>query len=552
MKKSELKNLTLTELKSYAKEKNIKKYSKLNKEELINYIINYKKIIKGGANGNENSNAKTNITVASNNTLMSNINKKQKLQDCYEKLDVLSQFYLFYSKINVYFNLYKELYKKTKGKNATKNMTIFENENSSIYICKNIIKNINNAFYDFLHASKNKYKQFTKPEEQKAFKIAVNAGIDITYKCAIYTNDDIVKNKVCWHYPVTKCGRVSGALRRISKIAHKAINLMPHFSRPTNINEIKEVFKNIRNNSFDPKFLSLSEINLLAEIGKLDPEILNEKTYKVGDKFLYNPIEKYCNNIHRNSNHENIHTKTHTSSSYSYGHSGDHSSTYILIDPFRPYGPPYYGQPYYNPYYGPYAAPYGDPYYGSMYGPSYYGPGYGYGPGYHHGPGVFNSMGHAISNGATTAYDGISSGLHQGYEGVTGFNYSGTASKIGNFGQNAVSKVGNFGQNAVTKIGDFNYSGTASQIGQFGQNSVSQIGQFGQNAMSTLGQANYAGMASQVGDAFSSGASGIGEFASSIDIGYLLDGLVQFGNIFMQIVEAFGSLIGALLSAIPS
>ena len=70
--------------------------------------------------------------------------------------------------------------------------------------------------------------------------------------------------------------------------------------------------------------------------------------------------------------------------------------------------------------------------------------------------------------------------------------------------------------------------------------------------MSTLGQANYAGMASQVGDAFSSGASGIGEFASSIDIGYLLDGLVQFGNIFMQIVEAFGSLIGALLSAIPS
>ena len=106
MKKSELKNLTLTELKSYAKEKNIKKYSKLNKEELINYIINYKKIIKGGANGNENSNAKTNITVASNNTLMSNINKKQKLQDCYEKLDVLSQFYLFYSKINVYFNLY--------------------------------------------------------------------------------------------------------------------------------------------------------------------------------------------------------------------------------------------------------------------------------------------------------------------------------------------------------------------------------------------------------------------------------------------------------------
>ena len=472
MKKSELKNLTLVELKAYAKEKNIKKYSKLNKEELINYIINYKKNIKGGVNENLNSNSKNNNLVSSN-TLISNINKKQKLHDCYNNLHFIEKFYLFYGKINVYFNLYKELYIKTKGKNATKNMTIFENENTSVYICKNIIKNMNKEFFKFLIDNRDKYKELPE-ENQEDYKNTIQIAIHFVYNCAVFTNDDNIKNSVCYYYPM-KCGVLSGALRRLLKIGHKALNLTPHFSRPANNESIRDILKNIEKEGFDNRFLSLNEINLLAEIGKADSDILNEKSYKIDDKFLYNPIEKYCNNINKNSR--------------------NHSSTYIFIDPFMPYGPPYYGQPNYNPYYGPYKVDYNDPYYSSLYG---------------NGNSAFSLTEQSTNNGTLPKYEGIGSGV--------GSNYYET-----------LSKIGKFGKNKIAKIGQFNYAGTASRLGK---KTLSNARQFGQSAFSELKNFNYSKMGSKARDL----ASTIGKEVTSINMSQLLNGLMQCGGAILRAI----------------
>jgi hypothetical protein len=473
MKKTELKKLTLSELKLYAKEKNIKKYSNLNKDELIKHIVNY----KGG------------------DPTVDELSRRMKFQECFDSLHVLEKFYLFYSKLNVYFNLYKELYITTKGKNATKNMSIIESRDTSVYICKTIIKNINKEFLNFILENRNNDSIFSGNEKDK-FKNIINKAVDIIYSCGVFTNDDYVKHRICYYFP-SHCAILSGALRVMSKTTRKAFNLIPRFSRPVNSNEIKQILRQIQDQSFDSKFLSLNEINLLGEIGKINPQILNEQSYMIGDKFLYNPIEKYCINRSPSTIRKNTGT--------TYGTHNLYTSQYIFIDPFTPYGPPYYGQHGYNPYYGPYAVHYRDPYYGNMYGPPQSQTGTN---------GLLNSMGQSIERG-----------LNEGYSNVTGFNYNGIASQLD---QNVFS----LGRNAQNAISGFNSSGMASNVGQFGQSTFSQTSQLGQNAFSGVGSINYNGLASNT--------SGIAE---GVDANCLFGGLELIGNAMWAIIQFIGFLL---------
>jgi hypothetical protein len=547
MKKTELKKLTLSELKLYAKEKNIKKYSNLNKDELIKHIVNY----KGG------------------DPTADELNKRMKFQECFNSLHVLEKFYLFYSKLNVYFNLYKELYITTKGKNATKNMCIIESTDTSVYICKTIIKNINKEFLNFILENRNNDSIFSENEKDR-FKNIINKAVDIIYSCAVFTNDDHVKHRICWHFP-SHCALLSGALRVMSKTTRKAFNLIPRSSRPVNSNEIKQILRQIQDQSFDSKFLSLNEINLLGEIGKINPQILNEQSYMIGNKLLYNPIEKYC--INRSPSKISQNTRT-----TNYGSHSSYTLIDIFIDPFRPYGPPYYGQRGYNPYYGPYAVHHSDPYYGTMYYPPQNQP--------------LNSMGESIEAGlrgtASQLGQNVSSLGRNAQNAISGFNYSGTASKVGQYGQNAfsqasqgarnaisgfnssgtASKIGQFGQNTFSQasqgarnaISGFNSSGMASKVGQFGQNTFSQTSQLGQNAFSQTSQfgQNTFSQTSQLGqNAFSgvgninykglaSNASGIAE---GVDVGCLLGGLELAGNFIWLLIQGVGYFIGACLGA---
>jgi hypothetical protein len=364
---------------------------------------------------------------------------------------------------------------KTMGTTATKNIRFSKNQEKSVYYCKMIIQDINREFFRFLIDNRYRYENISK-EEIKKFKALINNGINFSYKIAIFTNDDYVKNLVCYYYPVTKCGLLSGFTRILSKSVRKIGNLF--VSRPENSIDVKDILNTIKLKKFNNKYLSMAEIHLLGKIGTIAPDILNEDSYKMGDKILYNPIEKYlifCNTQNNNPQTVNIHRQqTHT--------------TFLdtILDPFTSYGQPYYGQP--NYYHSP--SPTYNPYTGRYEYPAGYGPGYGQHP---HGQNPLgrnllkaaDSAGRAIERGARSAYNAskgafgqaeryaenagrsIETGVRGAYNAARDYNYQGAMGQAQGFADSAGRSIGTGARGAYNAARGYNYQGAMGQAEGF-------------------------------------------------------------------------------------
>jgi hypothetical protein len=235
MKKSELLKLKLAELKKHCKENKIQKYYTLNKDELVNYILKYKKI--GG-------------------------NPQLDLKRYYSRLDINKKFELCSAKMKLYNNIYVGLVYIIKGKSAFTNIQFVEDTTSAIYMIRKLLYEICNGFFKLIENYRVLYRKNSDD---------FNKYVKDIYEVAILTSNDPLKDNICKiaGYWINICSYSSSMIsRKIGKMANKLFRW--HTISPETqqfINNSKKEFKKIYN----------IETNKNKSLNKVDLYLINSE-----------------------------------------------------------------------------------------------------------------------------------------------------------------------------------------------------------------------------------------------------------------------------------
>jgi len=292
-----MKNLTLAELKQHCKENGIKKYSSLNKEELIKYIAKHTKLTQKGGN-------------------YSQLTPEQITQLYYESLDFSTKCKLYSNKLNLYANTYIALVHIIKGKSAFQNIFL-HNNGSGIYQMILLLNDISRGFFNFIEFNKIKEKERLDKllYQRKITTIEYNTSIDsiITYikdiyKVAILTNNDLLKDDICkvYDYWAKVCSsKLNKISRKFGKLSNKLFRwhtisddtrqfMIISQQKVKNIYNSIETFKKNHLNNIYP-YLINSEVELFKDLVsiinlKVTIQISNPKNYLTIEKYNANPI----------------------------------------------------------------------------------------------------------------------------------------------------------------------------------------------------------------------------------------------------------------------
>jgi hypothetical protein len=206
-----MKKLTLVELKQYCKESGIKKYSTLNKEELVNYIAKHTKLTQKG--GNHSQLTPEQLT---------------QYEIYYKFLDFSIKCKLYSNKLNLYANTYIALVHIIKGKSSFQNI-VLHNNGSGIYQMILLLNDISRGFFNLIELNRREEKK--KLDQRFITMIQYNTFIDsiITYikdiyKVAILTNNDLLKDDICKVYDYWAKSVCSSQLNKISRKFGKLSN----------------------------------------------------------------------------------------------------------------------------------------------------------------------------------------------------------------------------------------------------------------------------------------------------------------------------------------
>jgi hypothetical protein len=262
MKKSELSKLTLVELKSYSKENGIKKYSTLNKEELVNYILKYKKVIQK----------------AGNNQLIYQLIDLNRYYLGLTLKNIDAAFQLYSAKMKLYNNIYVALVYIIKGKSAFTNIQFLEDTTSAIYMIRKILYEISNGFFNLIEDHRVMARKGTEPFTKYVKPI---------YEVAILTANDPLKENICKvaGYWFDVCSSSSSMIsRKIGKVYNKLFRSHTISSDTQKFmnyskNQVKQIYnretaKNQHLNKVDPYLMNAEVVlfsNLVNQINQKIP-----------------------------------------------------------------------------------------------------------------------------------------------------------------------------------------------------------------------------------------------------------------------------------------